>query len=113
MNPITTDDAGGWVKSRRCSATNCVEVRRGSHVSLLRDSKQNGLGIRQPIITLDVDQWDGFADAALSNREPSTVPGIQHHKDGAVTLSQGDTDLDFDADEWAAFVDGLADGDFD
>lgn len=111
---FVNEDKGSWITARRCTSGTCVEVRATRQGSDIRNNRQNFLGPMQPIIALTADEWRHFATKALSGRsEEADLTKIQHHSDGAVTLSHGDTTLDFDADEWSTFVGGLAEGDFD
>lgn len=114
MSRSSIDEAVNWVRSRRCTSGQCVEISRTPDRLRIRDSKQNLLGHTQPIIALTLDKWCEFTDALLAN-QVGHLPhiGLQREEDGAITLSSEANSLHFDAEEWIAFVGGLADGEFD
>jgi hypothetical protein len=80
----------------------------------IRDSKQNGLGVSQPIIALNIDDWRELTERTIADElDQLSAVQIMRDESGDVTVVDGKVELNFDADEWSAFVGGLADGDFD
>ena len=110
----------GWRKSTY-SGTNggeCVEVAvRGGDV-LVRDSKYLRDPANdpraQPVISVPVELWSQVLDLALSAGS-GTVGGalaIVVEDDGSASVRSGEVTLVYTADEWDAFVKGVADGEF-
>ncbi len=114
VDQMTNAGEGRWAKSLRCSSATCVEVWRDSIGTRIRDSKQNAPGTSQPMIDLTIDDWREFTERTLAGEiDQLSALEILRHENGDITLSNGHTKLNFDAEEWSAFVGGLADGDFD
>lgn len=113
MNLITNDGAGGWKRAKGCSGGNCIEVCKMESGRALRDSKQKHMGQSQPFIALTTEEWDTFTASALGDQTtaPPTAE-IQQMNHGDVIVRSSVVELRFDRGEWAAFVQGLAEGDF-
>ncbi len=106
-------DAGRWVRSQRCTAGNCLEIRIHSTGVQVRDSKQNALGSSQPVLSLSRAEWNDFTRDVVAGSFDELSTNIRRDNRGGVTLTRDGTILNFEVDEWTAFVGGLADGDFD
>jgi len=129
---MVTDDADhrrdltGWFTST-CSnnGNQCVEVRfEGSEV-FIRDSKYRRDPAHrrgdEPVITVTRSQWSAFLDTVKHPgcsgvdtscgvvADLSARPG----RHGNTTLCHGSTELVFTAAEWAAFLAGARNGEFD
>ncbi|ATL70257.1 DUF397 domain-containing protein [Nocardia terpenica] len=108
-------DRPGWFKSTYSKdATSCVEVRFAEDLVLVRDSKYTGPADKQPIVSLSAAQWPVVLDLALSGKSGTvdTITVTVLADDGA-TIAGTDATLTYNADEWDAFVKGVADGQFD
>lgn len=93
----------------------CVEVARGSAVVLIRDSKYTGPVHSQPILTVPEECWAGFLERARSRTSGRVgeLLTVAVHTEGGATLSDGQgVMLEYNADEWDAFIKGVADGQF-
>jgi hypothetical protein len=111
---MTFAGAATWTKSLRCTSATCVEVWRDNYGTRIRDSKQNTWGVSQPIIALTTDGWRDFTERTLAGEiDQLSAVEILRNENGDTTVSDGEVKLNFDANEWSAFVGGLADGDFD
>ncbi len=102
------------MKARRCAIQTCVEVKRTSDAVYVRDSKQaNEDGYT--IISSTHPQWREFlAAVALESSAGSTEAfSYRSEENGDVLLSGAEGTLNYDAEEWSAFLDGVREGDFD
>lgn len=104
--------AGPFRKSTHSSDTwNCVEARRPlAGVVLVRDSK---LGDDSPVLEWTVGEWTAFLSLIVTGVTPPIVTvlpsgGVElrgaWRRGGPLTFTEG---------EWAAFVLGVRDGEFD
>jgi hypothetical protein len=90
----------------------CVEVLRRPDAAevLIRDSKQNGLGADQPMISLSSRDFDDLL-SALSKRSFSNAAAIDIIQAEAgiwhFECRRSGTVLTFDADEMQAFLLGI------
>jgi hypothetical protein len=111
----------GWLKSTFSAANGaCLEATRWGELILVRDSKYRRRPgndpLREPLISLPVQQWDAFRDDVAAGRSPDgDALQLIAAPDGSVDLvATGDgTTLSFRADEWLAFVAGAEHGDLD
>lgn len=90
---------------------NCVEVAPVPDQVLVRHSKRREAGL----IEFTMPAWDAFVSEAIGNR-PSANGVVAVTKVGADTIVRclhSDVELRFDDGEWAAFVAGAGDGEFD
>ncbi|NKY88835.1 DUF397 domain-containing protein [Nocardia veterana] len=105
-----------WYKSSFSKdANSCVEVRFTGNAVDVRDSKYVGPEQDQPIITVPADQWPAFLGLVMTNSSgvlPDAV-AVDVHADGGATITHRTTRLNYNADEWDAFLEGVADGQFD
>jgi len=99
-----------------CSSGNCVEVTLTDLMAYIRDSKQNELGIQQPIIALNLKDWVEFLDQVAADEiaEADGVLVVEEASNGWVELldTAKDITLSFDAQEWGAFTTGVKAGRF-
>ncbi|MBF4999770.1 DUF397 domain-containing protein [Nocardia sp. BSTN01] len=105
-----------WFKSTFSGGEKtCVEVAHTSASVLLRDSKYVGPEQDQPIITVARDQWQALLDLVLTNISGHLADNLilQVQADGSALLARDGIELAYNADEWDAFVKGVADGQFD
>ncbi len=119
--PITAGyrpDATGWFTSSRTNNGNqCVEVRFDGDAVLIRDSKfRRNPAHRpedEPVITVTASEWMSFL-ATVRDRL-ATAGELRAHTatDGHTTLRHNDVMLTYTPGEWAAFVAGAHDGEFD
>ncbi|MFJ4652119.1 DUF397 domain-containing protein [Nocardia sp. NPDC088792] len=97
---------------------NCVEVASDGAQVFIRDSKyrrdaSNDL-LREPIIAVTLTEWANLVEAAVNASKAATEPAIEIDDAGcAVFRSANALTLSFTPQEWAAFVAGAADGEFD
>ncbi|RDI61519.1 DUF397 domain-containing protein [Nocardia pseudobrasiliensis] len=111
-------DATGWFTSSRTNNGNqCVEVRFDGDAVLIRDSKfRRNPAHRQedePVITVTASEWMSFL-ATVRDRLATAGELTAHTAtDGHTTLRHNDVMLTYTPDEWAAFVAGAHDGEFD
>lgn len=115
VHPPVPDQTLTWRRSSRCSIGSCVEVARTPSAFLVRDSKQSGVH-DQPVIALDAGAWPDLLDALALGRTQIDLDGlsVRCSEDGSVTLfdSGSTTTLQFDRDEWSAFVASAIEGEF-
>lgn len=106
-----------WFKAKASAAMSCcVEVSVEAECVSVRDSKYVGDEGCRPIIRVRPMVWAGFVRSLKTGLVPTdgdlvVTPG----SDGSATLSapaQG-TELWYTTGEWAAFIDGVAAGEFD
>ena len=110
---------GEWFKSSRSNdGTNCVEIKISDQSVSIRDSKYLRDPANdpraQPVISVPVELWSQVLDLALSAGS-GTVGGalaIVVEDDGSASVRSGEVTLVYTADEWDAFVKGVADGEF-
>jgi hypothetical protein len=96
-----------------------VEAAVGETV-VVRDSKQNALGLGQPTLEIDYDGWLSFfaelrSDPSGGSSGSSSLLCHQVSPDGTVEMwlaSDAQKRLAFDADEWTAFLAGVEAGEF-
>ena len=103
----------GWRTSTRSNnGANCVEVNFTTTGMLMRDTKDRGTG---PVIDFTADQWARFVHEVLDGL-PSANGAVTVSHRGTVTevrsLATGRT-LRYTPSEWAAFLGGARDGEFD
>lgn len=101
-------------RSRFCDAGTCVEVGFASDSAFIRDSKQSWMSGAQPVIELSRSQFDHFLSVSVgeSNADAQSNPVSVDITGDRVVLSSQSVSLEFDADEWSAFVAGARVGDF-
>lgn len=111
----------GWVKSSLSGGTSCcLEVKYHGSQVLIRDSKFRrseacDLDL-EPVIALTLPQWAAFMADASGKADSETLGyAITPNRDGSVTVASTEeqTALDFTADEWLAFTQGIKKGEFD
>ncbi len=115
--PLSSNGAGndpGWVSM--CSNGTCVEVQLTSRMAYVRDSKAKSLGIQQPIIAVDLAEWDQFK-GAVTGSAPVDADARLQFRDSAggmveIVDTSTDTILEYNSDEWTAFTTGLRSGRF-
>lgn len=105
----------GWQRATACSSGGCVEVSHQDGVIVVRDSKNP----KARRIEWSTDMWsssvlgriaDGYLPAyavEVGVEKPSMLV-LPAWQGGAVTWGQ----LEFTAEEWRAFVDGVSAGEF-
>lgn len=89
----------------------CVEVSHRAEVSLIRDSKYTGPGDLQPILEVAAESWSAFLDAVLTGATTHRpgLPSITVDPDGSAVLADaGAVTLEYTAEEWDAFIKGVA-----
>lgn len=129
---MVTDDAGhrrdltGWFTSTWSNNGNqCVEVRfEGSEV-FVRDSKYRRDPAHrrgeEPVITVTTSEWGAFLDTVKrpdcsggdTSRDAGADLSARPGRHGSTTLRYGNIELVFTAVEWAAFLVGARNGEFD
>ena len=108
--------ASGWFKSTFSNPSqNCVEVRFGADVVYIRDSKDCGIG---PVLSVPANHWARLLDEVVGRAQvgSSAVIQIVVDVDGGASLRAGsDTDktLSYTSGEWAAFIAGVRNAEFD
>ncbi|MEG8179439.1 DUF397 domain-containing protein [Nocardia terpenica] len=120
MDTSTTSARPSWFKaSFSTDSSNCVEIRFGDGVVLIRDSKYlrdpANDSAAQPFISIPARDWPAFLDAArgFDGTIRRGLPAIEHHASGEVSLHAADgTTLTYTAAEWTAFVSGIRAGEF-
>lgn len=96
----------------------CVEVAVHGADVLIRDSKYLRDPANdpraQPVISVPVELWSQVLDLALSTGSGSVegALAIVVEDDGSARVHSGEVTLAYTADEWDAFVKGVADGEF-
>ncbi|WP_327145256.1 DUF397 domain-containing protein [Nocardia sp. NBC_01327] len=92
----------------------CVEVAHARDGVFVRDSKYTGLSGEQPVIAVPAALWPTLLDLVLSN-EPGIVGDvtITRHPDASAVIADQAVTLAYNADEWDAFIKGVADSEFD
>ncbi|MFI6871081.1 DUF397 domain-containing protein [Nocardia sp. NPDC050406] len=113
LHPETT----GWFTSTRTNNGNqCVEVRFDGDAVLIRDSKYRRNPAHrpeeEPIITVTTTEWMRFIEFVTGR---ATMPQALtfHTTPHGTTLRHGEIALVYTPGEWAAFVAGALDGEFD
>ncbi|HEU0087949.1 MAG TPA: DUF397 domain-containing protein [Pseudonocardiaceae bacterium] len=103
----------GWrTPTRSSNGANCVEVDFTATGVQMRDSKARGAG---PILDFTPTQWAAFVRESVHDL-PSTnsAVAVTHQPEGTqVQSAAGQAVLHFTRGEWAAFVAGARDGEFD
>jgi len=91
----------------------CVEVAHLDDRALIRDSKFTES--ESPIISVPAPHWVTVLNLALNGEsgEVADVLAINVDHNGGATLRSGAIELTYNADEWDAFMKGVADGQFD
>ncbi len=113
IDSLTTQAITGWRKSSYSTATgNCVEVAPVVDGVVMRHSKHPTAGT----IAFPLPAWTAFVGEALEAgpagpNEVATITRIG--TDTVVRSPVTAVELCFDDGEWAAFVAGAADGEFD
>ncbi|MDQ4009893.1 MAG: DUF397 domain-containing protein [Actinomycetota bacterium] len=102
----------GWRTSTRSSnGGNCVEVDFTGTGVEMRDSKARGAG---PIIDFSPIQWAAFLGESVHGLPSANGAVTVIHFNGTrVRSTAGGVTLHFTPGEWAAFVAGVQDGEFD
>lgn len=102
----------GWRTSTRSSnGGNCVEVDFTAVGVKMRDSKARGTG---PIIDFSPTQWAAFlAESVRGLPSANGAVTVIHLNGTRVQSTVGGVTLQFTRAEWAAFVAGARDGEFD
>lgn len=109
--------AGAWFKSSFSypNGNQCVEVFFDNDLVHIRDSKNRGVG---PVLSVPAREWTTFLEE-VAGRAPAgsnTVIRVMRHVDGGASLrthlAHGCT-LSYTSAEWAAFVAGVRDGQFE
>lgn len=105
-----TDQPSWRTPSYSSNGENCVEVAPTAATVLLRHSKHPDAGT----ITFTHEAWADFVRAARDDRQPavSSVTITRACTDTLVTTRTDEIQLRFDEGEWAAFLAGAADGEF-
>lgn len=89
---------------------NCVEVAPAAPGVLLRDTKDHGRG---PVIAFTAEQWATFLAGTRSGSPgASGAVTVTPTADGGRELAAEDVRLRFTPSEWAAFHQGVLDGEF-
>ncbi|WP_025353642.1 DUF397 domain-containing protein [Nocardia nova] len=106
-----------WFTSTRTNNGNqCVEVRFDGAAVSIRDSKYRrdpaNRSEREPVITVDARIWMEFL-AVVTGRADRAQLRTRPDRDGGTILRHRTVELRFTAGEWAAFVAGARDGEFD
>lgn len=109
-------DSDNWVRAKRCSHSTCVEIRRSTSRTWIRDSKQNETA-GQPILAVTYHEFDSFREEVLRQSLAGQTADLawgRSRDDGGMRLSSKrlGTSLRFSLKEWHAFLRGLASGDF-
>jgi hypothetical protein len=109
-------DLSQWTRSSKCSAGVCIEARIIGSTAELRDSKQNHLGTRQPMLSLPLAAFETFQDELIGRVAAGTngrivVDQLENGWVAFRSIEDGVT-LRYDADELAAFVAGIRVGEF-
>ncbi|MPZ67704.1 MAG: DUF397 domain-containing protein [Pseudonocardiaceae bacterium] len=101
----------GWRTSTRTNnGTNCVEVDFTTDSAELRDTKDHGAG---PVLHFTPAQWSAFLHEVLADLPSSNgAVEVSHRGDRTVVVALNGT-LVFTRGEWAAFLAGVHDGEFD
>lgn len=114
-HPNLFDETIAWRRSSKCTLGSCVEVAITPTTVFVRDTKQCDLD-DQPIVAIDRAAWPEFVDAIEHNYTEINVDGIAValSETGLATVvdTQRSTALQFDRDEWNAFLGGAIDGEF-
>ncbi|MCU1640835.1 MAG: hypothetical protein JWN03_1110 [Nocardia sp.] len=111
-------DSTDWFTSTRTNNGNqCVEVRFDGDAVLIRDSKFRRnpahCGRPEPVITVTAADWMSFL-ATVQSHPTDPSPLTAHPSlDGGAILRHGEISLVYTPGEWAAFVAGVRDGEFD
>lgn len=102
----------GWRTSTRCNnGTDCVEVEFTAVGVQVRDSKADGAG---PIIGFAPTQWTAFIRESVDALPSANGAVTVTHQDGTQVRSiTSEAILHFTPGEWASFVAGARDGEFD
>lgn len=105
-----------WRRSSKCTTGVCVEARLEGSLAYLRDSKQNNLGLAQPILECSTDAFVALQRelAGLAQSGLNGEVSVEVYRDGWLalrSLSTGVT-LHFDSEEISAFVAGVRAGEF-
>ncbi|WP_084789439.1 DUF397 domain-containing protein [Saccharomonospora iraqiensis] len=114
-NASSRHPATGWFKSSFSNPSQeCVEINFDSDRVHIRDSKDHGVG---PKITIGAEHWPGVLAEALGHAEAgsNSAVRIEVGDDGSVRVQALDSHviLAYTRSEWAAFVAGAVDGEFD
>ena len=104
-----------WRKSTKSvGGGSCIEVAEGAHWVSIRDTKWAASQDRQPprpVISLDPVSWADFLGHVARGATEIVVPGlrVQPGPGGVVQFrsTTSPTALEFSADEWNAFVEGV------
>lgn len=106
----------GWFKSSFSNPSqDCVEAKFAGDIVYVRDSKDKGAG---PILTIPAAHWPSLLDE-VAGRAPggsNRAVRITHRADGGTDLQAlmgPAVNLSYTATEWAAFVAGVLDAQFD
>lgn len=102
-----------WRKSSYSeNGANCVEVTPAAAGILLRDTKDRGAG---PVITFTPVQWTMFlAEVASDGASANGAAAVSRDHGGVeVHAAASGIRLRFTPSEWAAFLSGVQDGEFD
>jgi len=102
----------GWRTSTRSNnGGSCVEVDFTAAGVHMRDSKARGTG---PIISFTPAQWVAFLRESMRGLPSANGAVIVTHSEGTQVRSTADkVTLHFTPDEWAAFLAGAEDDEFD
>ncbi|MQY27039.1 DUF397 domain-containing protein [Nocardia aurantia] len=108
----------GWFTSTRTNNGNqCVEVRFDAGAVLVRDSKFRrdpaNRDATEPVITVSAVEWTAFLDAVVGRAATRSAIEVESAADGGATLVHAGMRLTYTPGEWAAFVAGARDGEFD
>ncbi len=111
-----------WSRSSFCSTCTCVFVARLGDSVFLKNNRDDGIS-NQVIVSIRLDQWARLLnDIVVSNGNfPSALLAVQYDSfsvlkraDGSVVVfDKPGRSIEYDADEWEAFVAGVLNGDFD
>lgn len=109
---MTSTDRPCWrTSSYSSNGESCVELAPTSSCVLLRHSKHPDAGT----ISFTRASWATFVHEARNDLPSANTAATIAHvgSDMLVTALTEDVELRFDADEWAAFIAGATDGEFD
>ncbi|WP_216891999.1 DUF397 domain-containing protein [Nocardia alni] len=110
--------ATGWFTSTRTNNGNqCVEVRFDGAAVHIRDSKFRRdpahRPAEEPVITVDAREWMRFLAAVLAGAGADGQLGAEPAGGGRMKVRHGAVELTYTPGEWAAFLAGARDGEFD
>lgn len=107
---MTTEDRLAWRKSTYSgNGEGCVDVAPAASNVYLRHSKRHDDGI----ITFKPEEWQQFIHESNLGTPSATDAATVLHENADTIVFSDDTQLRFNEIEWAAFVAGIRNGEFD